>query len=75
MSRSTSPVLTLEITRGPCKVLVYGKRSTKGWNVVRTDGAHNERQGHRKTKDEALQLALDACEPGVMAVFSVRPST
>lgn len=69
-----SKPLTIEITRGPCKVQVFGKRSTKGWNVSRTDGAHSERQGHRKSKDEAIQLALDACEPGVVAVFSVKPA-
>ncbi len=76
MSRSISksPELTLEITRGTCRVVVYGKRSTKGWNVDLIEGAKCERQGHRKAKEDAIELALDCCEPGMVAVFRVKPS-
>jgi hypothetical protein len=69
-----SKPLTLEITRGACTVKVHGKRSTKGWNVDLVDGARCDRQGHRKAKEDAIQLALDCCEPGLVAVFRVQPS-
>ncbi len=69
-----TPPVSLEITTGSCTILVRGKRSTRVWNVVRTDGAHSEPQGHRKTKDDALQLARDCCEPGVKATFTLIPS-
>jgi hypothetical protein len=76
MSRTATkvPRLTLEITSASSKVQVYGKRSTKGWTVKRVDGARADFQGHRKSKEEAIQLALDCCEPGLKAVFSVRPA-
>lgn len=64
--------LTLEITRSVCTVRVFGRRSTKGWNVSRIDGARSDHQGHRKSKNDAIQLALDCCEPGVTAVFAVK---
>ena len=69
-----TPPVSLEITSGSCTILVRGKRSTRGWNVVRVDGAHTDLQGHRKTKDAALQLAHDCCEPGVKATFALIPS-
>lgn len=71
---SKPPPLTLEITRGSCKVRVYGKRSTKGWNIIRTDGARADSQGHRKAKEDAIQLALDCCEPDTVRSFSVKPA-
>jgi len=66
---------TLSITRNNSRVVVLGKRSTKGWNVLRTDGARADHQGHRKRKEDALQLALDCCEPGISAEFTVKPSS
>lgn len=66
--------LTLEITRGSCRVRVYGKRSTKGWTIIRTDGAKSEPQGHRKAKEDAIQLALDCCEPDTARFFTVKPA-
>lgn len=71
---AASPPLTLEITRGTCTVQVRGKRSTKGWNVFLVAGAKHDHQGFRKAKEDAVQLALDCCEPGVVkATFVVKP--
>lgn len=69
-----SPQLATEITRNGSTVRVYGKRSTKGWNVIRVDGARADHQGHRKSKDDAIQLALDCCEPGECSIFTVKPA-
>lgn len=70
-----TPRTIVEITTGACTIQIRGKRSTRGWNVVRVDGAHSEHQGHRKAKDDAIQLAHDCCEPGVKASFAVIPVT
>ena len=69
-----TPPVSLEITTGRCTILVRGKRSTRGWDVVRVDGGHSERQGHEKTKDAALKLAFACCEPGVKATFALLPA-
>lgn len=65
--------VTQTIHRGPCTIHVIGKRSTSGWDVIREDRPHDT-QGYRKTKAKALQLALDACEPGVSTTFIVQPA-
>lgn len=75
MPKPTTEV-TLEITRGTCLVQVRGKRSNKGWKVLRTDNARADPMGRCKHKDEAIQLALDCIEPDVInAKFTVRPDT
>ena len=66
--------VTTEITTGSCTVLVRGKRSTKGWVILETGGAKATRLGHIQGKDKAIQFAMDACEPGVTATFTVRPA-
>lgn len=62
--------LSAEIHIGPCQIQIIGKRSRKGWNVA-LDGKF---QGHRPTKDKAIQLARDACEPGVKGTLTVQPA-
>ncbi len=71
----TRPI-TLEISTGPCKILVRGKRSTKGWVILDTPGGAKEPTpiAKRKSKEEAIQCARDACEPGTSATFTVQPS-
>ncbi len=69
-----TPPVSLEISIGICTILVRGKRSTRGWDVVRVDGCHSEPQGHRKSKDDALQLARDCCEPNLKATFLLKPT-
>jgi hypothetical protein len=72
-----STEVTLEITRGTCVVQVRGKRSNKGYKVLRSDAAKDDLMGHAKHRGDAIQLALDCClEPGVInAKFTVRPDT
>lgn len=75
MATAKTPPVTLEITRGSCTVQVRGKRSNKGWRVLRTDAGKADFIGTRKAKEDAVQLALDCCEPGVInARFLVKPS-
>lgn len=61
--------LTCVIHCGPCEIHIIGKRSRHGWTVA-LDGKF---QGKRKSKDEAIRLARDACEPGVKGTFTVEP--
>lgn len=65
--------LTQVIHRSGCVIHVMGFRSKKGWDVLRKDGETLKLQGHRPSKDKAIQLAQDACEPGVTGLFIVRP--
>lgn len=69
------PPVTTEITAGACRILVRGKRSTKGWTILETPGGAREPKplAQRKLKEEAIQYARDACEPGVNATFTVQP--
>lgn len=55
---------------GPCRIHIIGRRSTKGWDIA-VDG---KLQAQRKSKKDAIQLAEDACEPGVKAVVTVKPT-
>lgn len=71
---STSNEITQVIHRGGCTINIVGQRSRKGWDVKRKDGDTIKSQGHRKLKDEAIQLAEDACEPGVATTFFVCPA-
>jgi hypothetical protein len=70
------PEVTLEITRGSCLVQVRGKRSNKGWKVLRVDNAKADPMGVRDYKDDAIQLALDCYfDPNVIdARFLVKPN-
>ena len=61
--------LTTVIHCGPCQIHVIGHRSRKGWNIT----FHGKFQGERKLKQDAIQLAQDACEPGVKGTFKVEP--
>jgi hypothetical protein len=72
-----SPPITLEISTGSCKILVRGKRSTKGWDILQNPGGAKEPipLAKRKSKDDAIQCALDACEPDTIATFTVQPAT
>lgn len=71
-----TPPITIEITTGSCKILVRGKRSTKGWIILQSKGGASEpiRLGHRKLKEDAIQYAQDACEPDTRSTFIVQPS-
>lgn len=70
------PKLSTEITCGSNKVRIYGKRSAKGWIVKRIDGATSTHIGYAKPKDEAIQLALDCCDPQTTGeTYRVAPST
>lgn len=70
----SSPPVTLEITSDTSLVRVKGNRSTKGWNILQVGGASATPLGHRKAKADAIQFALDACEPGSHATYLVRPA-
>ena len=61
--------LTAVIHCGPCQIHVIGRRSRIGWNVT----FNGKFQGERKHKQEAIQLAQDACEPGVKGTFKIQP--
>ena len=61
--------LTTVIHCGPCQIHVIGHRSRKGWNIT----FNGKFQGERKLKQEAIQLAQDACEPGIKGTFKVEP--
>ena len=61
--------LTTVIHVGPCQIHVIGHRSRKGWNIT----FNSKFQGERKHKKDAIQLAEDACEPGVKGTFKVEP--
>ncbi len=67
--------ITLEITTGSCKIIVRGKRSRKGWAILQSPGGASEpiRLDQRKLKEDAIQYAQDACEPGTKATFIVQP--
>lgn len=66
-------LITQVIHRSGCVIQVMGKRSTKGWEILRRKGETLIPQGDRPSKAEAIQHAEDACEPGVAATFVVRP--
>lgn len=72
---TTPPDTTQTIHRAGCVIHIIGLRSRKGWKVTRHDGDAVKLQGERKTKDKAIQLATDACEPGVATTFHVQPIT
>lgn len=69
-----SPPVTTEITVGLCTVKVRGKASRKGWTILLTTGAQEKHLGTRKMKGDAIQFAIDACEPGTIDTYTVRPS-
>lgn len=69
-----NPPITLEITSDTSRVRVKGKRSTKGWDIIQVKGASATPLGHRKAKADAIQYALDACEPGSHGTYLVRPA-
>lgn len=71
----SEPAITQVIHRSGCVIRILGLRSRKGWRVTRHDGEAVKLQGDRPTKDKAIQLAEDACEPGVTATFHVQPIT
>lgn len=61
--------ITTEIRIGPCTIQIIGKRSRKGWSV----SFNGVLQGELPTKDKAIRLAKDACEPGVSGTITIKP--
>jgi hypothetical protein len=73
MKTKTPPPLTLEITSNGSTVRIYGKRSTKGWAILEVTGASAHRLATVPLKQDAIQAALDCCDPDQPLTYHVKP--